>query len=363
MTPETPAPPAADAPAPVVEAPAAPAPAAPPAAEVPPVAGDAPTPVAEAPPAAAPAPAAPPAAAPAAPPAEAPAADAVSLADPSTWPGWDLVQAWLPDLLWVLIVVLIGVALGFLGGRVLRRFTERWAAPLGPGRATLIGRIVGPTVFGLILAGSLHLAGLPLAGMWTWVAGAAGIAGVAIGFASQTSASNIISGMFLLGERPFEEGDFVRIGEVSGQVLSVELLSVKLRTFDNLFVRVPNETAMRSVIINLSRFEIRRIDLPLRFSADAPLSRVDEVMRACAATQPYILVHPEPLLVFNGIVDGAVEIQVSAWTRGEGFVESRAKWAIALIDALRDAGLPLVGASRSIRMIHEEKAAAAPDPD
>ncbi len=343
MTPETPEAPAAPPSAPPVAPPAGGAPSAPPSA---PPAGGAPS----APPAGE-APAAPPAA-------EAPAspAEAFHLTDPSTWPGWDLVQAWLPDLLWVLVVVLVGIALGFLGGRLLRRFTERWAAPLGPGRATLIGRIVGPSVFGLILAGSLHLAGLPLAGMWTWVAGAAGIAGVAIGFASQTSASNIISGMFLLGERPFEEGDVVRIGDVSGQVLSVELLSVKLRTFDNLFVRVPNETAMRSVIVNLSRFQIRRIDLPLRFSADAPLARVDEVMRACAASQPFILVHPEPQIVFNGIVDGAVEIQLCAWTRGEGFVESRARWAIAVIDALRDAGLPLVGASRSIRMIHEEKA-------
>ena len=60
--------------------------------------------------------------------------------------------------------------------------------------------------------------------------GAAGIFSVALGFASQTSASNLISGLFLLGERPFSVGDIIRVGATSGEVLSIDLLSVKLRT-------------------------------------------------------------------------------------------------------------------------------------
>jgi small-conductance mechanosensitive channel len=277
--------------------------------------------------------------------------DAPAAAPPPLLPGQEMFETWLPQLLWVGGVVVFGVALGWLLGFVFRRWSERWAKPLGPGRATLIGRIVGVTVFVLASVLTLHLSGLPLSGLMTWVAGAAGIAGVAIGFASQTSASNIISGMFLLAERPFEEGDFVRIDQVSGQVLAVDLLSVKLRTFDNLFVRVPNETAMRSVITNISRFEIRRIDLLLRFAADAPLERVKATLEACAAEHSYILAHPAPQVLFNGIVDGAVELQLNAWTRGDGFVDARAKWAVALIAALREAGLPLVGASRSIRVL------------
>lgn len=270
------------------------------------------------------------------------------VADP--WVSWALVEAWAPQIGWVALVLVVGLLVGLVGGRWMRRLSERWAAPLGPGRASLIGRVVGAAVLGLVVVWSLHAAGLPLSGMLGWIAGAAGIAGVAIGFASQTSASNIISGLFLLGERPFEEGDFVRIGDVAGQVLSVELLSVKLRTFDNLFVRVPNETAMRSVITNISRFKIRRIDLALRFAPDAPLADIEGVLKATAAAQPYILVHPAPNLVFNAVVDGAVELQLNAWAASDDFVNSRAKWAIALLAALRDAGLPPVGPSRTVRM-------------
>jgi small-conductance mechanosensitive channel len=266
------------------------------------------------------------------------------------WVGWSLIEAWAPQVGWVVLVLVLGLGVGLIGGRLLRRLSERWAAPLGAGRASLIGRVVGAGVFGLVVVWALQASGLPLSGALGWIAGAAGIAGVAVGFASQTSASNIISGLFLLGERPFEEGDFVQIADVSGQILSVELLSVKLRTFDNRFVRVPNETAMRSVIINNSRFKIRRIDLALRFPPQASLAQVEKVLKQCAASQHYILVHPEPNIVFNAVVDGAVELQLNAWAASDDFVNSRAKWAIALMAALSEADLAPVGPSRTVKM-------------
>lgn len=78
------------------------------------------------------------------------------------------------------------------------------------------------------------------------VLGAAGILSVAIGFASQTSASNLISGLFLMMERPFSIGDVIRVEQTTGEVISIDLLSVKIRTFDNLFVRIPNESMIKN---------------------------------------------------------------------------------------------------------------------
>jgi hypothetical protein len=92
-----------------------------------------------------------------------------------------------------------------------------------------------------VVAGALHQAGLKLGVL----PGAAGILTVAIGFASQTSASNLISGLFVIAERPFVVGDIIRVAETTGEVLSVDLLSVKIRTFDNLYVRIPNEGIIR----------------------------------------------------------------------------------------------------------------------
>ncbi|TVQ93440.1 MAG: mechanosensitive ion channel family protein [Deltaproteobacteria bacterium] len=276
-------------------------------------------------------------------------------------------QTWaldaLPAVGWAVAIGLIGLLIGIVGARLFRRWVGTWSQPLGPGRANLLGKLAGYAFFVLTVAWTLNAAGLPLSGMLGWVAGAAGIAGVAIGFASQTSASNVISGLFLLGERPFEEGDFVIIGGTAGQVLAVELLSVKLRTFDNLFVRVPNETAMKSTITNISRFKIRRIDLILRFPPDAPLERVKQTLDRTADATPYILTQPAPSVLFSGFADGMVELQLSAWASAEAFGETRGKWVVELLAAINKAGLTLVGGSRAVRLVGPAPQAASAPPE
>ncbi|HSO88639.1 MAG TPA: mechanosensitive ion channel domain-containing protein, partial [Draconibacterium sp.] len=70
--------------------------------------------------------------------------------------------------------------------------------------------------------------------------GAAGVIGIVIGVASQTSIGNIVSGFFLVSEKPFEIGDLIRIGDKTGTVYSIDLLSIKIKTLDNLLLRIPN---------------------------------------------------------------------------------------------------------------------------
>ena len=125
--------------------------------------------------------------------------------------------------------------------------------------------------------------------------GAAGIFSVAIGFASQTSASNLISGLFLLGERPFGVGDIIRVGSTTGEVLSIDLLSAKLRTFDNLYVRIPNETMLKSEVTTLTRFPIRRVDLQIGVAYKENIEKVRDVLFAVADKNPLSLEDPQPM--------------------------------------------------------------------
>src|SRR5690554_7225950 len=106
----------------------------------------------------------------------------------------------------------------------------------------IIRRVFFYLVFIIFSMAGLREAGFSL----EVVLGAAGILTVAIGFASQTSASNIISGLFLVMEKPFEIGDMIEVDATAGEVIAIDLLSVKIRTPDNLFVRVPNETLIKS---------------------------------------------------------------------------------------------------------------------
>lgn len=188
-----------------------------------------------------------------------------------------------------------------------------------PHQAMLVRRLVYYLILALFIASALRELGFSLGVLL----GAAGVLSVAIGFASQTSASNLISGLFLIGERPFEIGDLIRIGTTVGEVLSIDLMSVKLRTFDNLYVRIPNEQLIKSEVTTLTRFPIRRFDLKIRVARKEDIGRVREVLMAVADHNPLCLDEPRPLFIFTGFGESSLDIQFSAWAKRENYLDLR----------------------------------------
>lgn len=209
-----------------------------------------------------------------------------------------------------------GVA-GLILSRLLPRMLERTALKAG-GRdvAVLIKRIVRYAVLALFTAMVLTELGFDL----SVLLGAAGVLTVALGFASQTSASNVISGLFLIFERPFATGDWIRIGTTSGEVIGIDLLSVKLRTAENLFVRVPNEAVMKAEITNISRFPIRRLDLPISIAYREDVARVRDLLLAMVDAHPLVLDEPRPLCRFVGFGASGVDLMLAIWTTREQFL-------------------------------------------
>ncbi len=153
--------------------------------------------------------------------------------------------------------------------------------------------------------------------------GAAGIMSVAIGFASQTSLSNIISGMFLYGEKPFAVGDVVKIGNTTGVVLSIDLLSVKLRQFNNEFVRIPNETMIKTEVTNVTKFPIRRLDVELGVSYNSDIDHVTKALKDTADKNPFSLDDPAPVIIFKGFGDSSLNFMIGAWCERSQFLDLR----------------------------------------
>lgn len=147
----------------------------------------------------------------------------------------------------------------------------------------------------------------------THLLGAAGIVGIAIGFASQTSVSNIISGLFLIAEKPFQVDDVIKVGETSGVVLSIDTLSVKLRTFDNRFVRIPNESLIKTEFTNITKFPIRRVDINIGVAYKEDVKKVREVLLDIAYKNPLVLNDPEPLVIFNGFGNSSLDFLFAIW--------------------------------------------------
>jgi small-conductance mechanosensitive channel len=232
---------------------------------------------------------------------------------------WSSVEAYLVSGRWWSFIQAVLILLaGLLLGRMLASGTARFFnSRLDPHRSMVLRRAVFYAVLGLAVATALGELGFNLGVLL----GAAGVLSVALGFASQTSASNLISGLFLVGERPFGIGDVIRVGTTTGEVLSVDLLSVKLRTFDNLFVRIPNETLIKSEVVNLSKFPIRRVDVMVGVAYKEDIGRVRELLLRIADADPLCLEEPKPLFIVIGFGASSVDLQFSVWARRENFLE------------------------------------------
>jgi small-conductance mechanosensitive channel len=182
------------------------------------------------------------------------------------------------------------------------------------------------------------------------VLGTAGVLTVAVGFAAQTSFSNLISGIFLMAEQPFRVGDVIKVGDTAGEVLSIDLLSVKLCTFDNLQVRIPNETMLKANVVNQTRFAIRRHDVKLAVAYQDDLGRLREILLGVAEQNPLCLRNPKPAFQILGFGATTIEIQLSVWAARQSLFELRTELAIAIQRALAAHGVELPVPQRTLEL-------------
>lgn len=245
------------------------------------------------------------------------------------------------DLFRAGVLLVLGVLFATLASRLVLRVAGK---RLSQHHLQLFRRLAFYIILALFVASALRELGFSLAVLM----GAAGVLTVAIGFASQTSASNLISGLFLIGERPFSVGDVIRIGNTTGEVLSIDALSVKLRTFDNLFVRIPNETLIKSEVTTLTRFAIRRLDLILGVAYKEDINAVRDVLMAVAEKNMLCLDEPAPLFIFTGFGDSSLDIQFSVWAKRESFLPLRNSITAEIKAAFDAAGIEIPFPHRSL---------------
>ena len=223
---------------------------------------------------------------------------------------------------------LVLLAVGIPGSFSLARKLRAWLTARYTGQHGLIGgQIVAYGGIALIVTAALNQLGFSLAPLL----GAAGVLGVAVGFASQTSVSNIISGLFLLAEQPFRINDVVTVGDVTGIVISLDLLSVKMRTFDNKFVRVPHETIIKTTVTNVTRYPIRRVDVDVPVAYKEDVARVKAVLMEVVNAERRVLRQPEPLIVFKGFGNSSVDLMIVCWAETPEWFPVR----LALFEAVK----------------------------
>jgi small-conductance mechanosensitive channel len=217
-------------------------------------------------------------------------------------------------LLRVAFLLFIGIPVVYVVSRTVRKYVTR---QLSAQKGMIVGKVLFYGGLFLVVFSVLKELNFEL----TPILATAGVAGIAIGFASQTSISNVISGFFLIAEQPFSVGDVITAGSTTGEVLSIDTLSVKIRTFDNRFVRIPNETIIKSEVMNNTYFPIRRVDLNLGVAYKEDISRVREVLLDIAYHNPVCLQEPEPIIIFSGFGNSSIDLFFGVWAERPDFLK------------------------------------------
>ena len=212
------------------------------------------------------------------------------------------------------IILVVGVIILTIISAAVRKLLP---AKMSQQRQMLIKRFVsytGVVILFLIIVSELKID-------LTAIFGAAGVIGIVIGVASQTSIGNIVSGFFLVSEKPFEIGDLIKIGDKTGTVYSIDLLSIKIKTLDNLLLRIPNQTVISSEVINVTKFPIRRMDFDISVAYKEDLEKVKTVLERVVKQNPLCLDEPEPLITFKTFGASGINILLGVWFEKANFLK------------------------------------------
>jgi small-conductance mechanosensitive channel len=236
-----------------------------------------------------------------------------------------------------LLRTVVAIVLLYLVYRLVKKWTHLATKRLKPNTTTLVYTVLR---YGFFVVGIMYVLGIFGINL-NALLGAAGIAGITIGFAAQTSVSNIISGFFLLSEKVFKIGDYIDVEGTAGTVESVDILSVKLKTIDGQLVRIPNEAIIKASAINYSYYPLRRISFRIRVSYDTDLQTALDVLGAVPATIPLILLDPPPLLYIDTFDESAVILCLAVWMDRNNRWAVQTATAIAVKNAFDTAGIEI----------------------
>jgi small-conductance mechanosensitive channel len=223
-------------------------------------------------------------------------------------------------VLFKIINSVAAVALLFVVYRVVRYYSRKLAKKaLKPTAASVIDTVIR---YSFLVLGVLYILGVFGVSL-NALLGAAGVAGITLGFAAQTSVSNIISGFFLISEKVIRVGDYISLDDTSGTVDSIDMLSVKLKTLDNQLVRVSNESIIKANMTNYSYFPIRRFSVKVSVAYDTDLRFALETLQSVPGRCPMVLTDPAPLCLFDSYGDSGIAINLFVWVKREDFVAAK----------------------------------------
>lgn len=215
----------------------------------------------------------------------------------------------------VIVVALLGL---FFFARIVRRLVHRWIRHV-PNLSVLLQLFLVTTVYWLVIAIGLMIVlsalGIDITPAFALIGGASFV----LAFAFQDTLGNLASGLMIMINRPFDQGDYVDVGGVAGTVKTVTIFSTTIVTPDNQVIVIPNKNVWGNVIVNVTASDTRRVDLVFGISYEDSISDAIRVMEQTVKGHPLVLDDPDPVIRVHELANSSVNFVCRPWTKTEDY--------------------------------------------
>jgi len=250
----------------------------------------------------------------------------------------------LPQVIAGILVLVISIYLARLLSRMLKKTMNRRDSD--PELTILLSRILRWTIIilGVILA--LEQAGQDVSAL---IAGL-GIVGFTIGFALQDVSSNLVAGLLLLYQQPFELGDSIEVAGYTGTIKEINLRATEMLTLDGRLVLIPNKDVFTNTITNYTRSIKRRLDFLVGISYESDVKYAENVLLDALNEVPILLKDPAPSVKFESFGESTFDLGVYVWfdTEKQDIVEVNNAAVMTIKTALEGANIEMPFPTRKI---------------
>lgn len=230
---------------------------------------------------------------------------------------WYAILGWLSTTGVRILLAAVIVAAGFILATVATKIITKALSKTHLDASFIAFVCTAAKILIIVLAAITALAhiGIPTTSIITAFASCA----VAIGLAMQSSLSNIAGGMFLLITRPILTGDTAEVDGMVGTVKKIDIVSTVFVTPDNRQIIIPNGQLINKTIINLSREDVRRLDMTASVAYTADIAKAKQVLTNMLEKNPMVLKTPEPTVAVIEHAASAIVFAVRPWCKAEDY--------------------------------------------
>ncbi|WP_233903308.1 mechanosensitive ion channel family protein [Stieleria maiorica] len=191
----------------------------------------------------------------------------------------------------------------------------------------------------------------------TPIVAAIGATGLVVGLALQGTLSNFASGLMILINRPFDVGNVVTAGGITGTVDKMNLISTTFRTFDNQTIHVPNNSIWNNVITNITANENRRVDMEFGIGYGDDFEKAEQIILEVVKSHDLVLDDPAPVVVTHALADSSVNIVCRPWAKTSDWWQVKTDITRAVKQRFDEAGISIPFPQRDI-YVHQVAAPA-----